>query len=60
VERLAREVDTAVHDPKFGEHMKEQGLETFGSTPAAMLATMRSDSEKWSALIKATGITIPQ
>jgi tripartite-type tricarboxylate transporter receptor subunit TctC len=47
VERLAREVDTAVHDPKFGEHMKEQGLETVGSTPADMLATMRSDSEKW-------------
>jgi len=60
VERLSREVDTAVHDPKFGEHMKEQGLETVGSTPAAMLATMRSDSEKWSALIKATGITVPQ
>jgi tripartite-type tricarboxylate transporter receptor subunit TctC len=40
--------------------MKEQGLETVGSTPEAMVATMRSDSEKWSALIKATGITIPQ
>jgi tripartite-type tricarboxylate transporter receptor subunit TctC len=60
VQRLSREVENAVRDPKFGEHMRKQGLETVGSTPEAMLATMRSDSEKWSALIKATGITIPQ
>ena len=36
------------------------GLDVDGGTPAAMLATMRSDTQRWAELIKATGIAIPQ
>jgi hypothetical protein len=40
--------------------MKSVGLDIDGGTPAAMLETMRSDTQRWAELIKATGITIPQ
>jgi tripartite-type tricarboxylate transporter receptor subunit TctC len=60
VDRLSREVKNAIHDPKFGELMKTQGLEIVGSSPEAMLSTMRVDTKKWAELIDATGIKIPQ
>ena len=60
VDRLSQEVKKAVDDPKFGERMKAQGLESVGSTPEAMLSTMQVDTKKWAELIEATGIKIPQ
>ena len=60
LDRLSAEVKKAVHDPRFADRMKTQGLEVVGSTPEEMLATMRADSKKWSELIKATDIKIPQ
>jgi tripartite-type tricarboxylate transporter receptor subunit TctC len=60
VERLSAETKTAVNNPIFKDRMKSVGLEIDGGTPAAMLETMRSDTQRWAELIKATGITIPQ
>ena len=60
LDRLAAEVKKAVNDPRFADRMKAQGLQVVGSTPDEMLATMRTDSRKWSELIKATDIKIPQ
>src|SRR5689334_2707609 len=60
VERLSAETRTAVNDQRFKDRMKSVGLEVDGGTPAAMLETMRSDTQRWAELIKATGITIPQ
>jgi tripartite-type tricarboxylate transporter receptor subunit TctC len=60
VDRLSQEVRKAVHDPKFADKMKAQGLQIVGSTPEQMLADMRADSKKWADLIEATGIKIPQ
>jgi tripartite-type tricarboxylate transporter receptor subunit TctC len=60
VDRLSREVKNAVHDPKFADLMKTQGLEIVGSSSEAMLSTMQADTRKWAALIEATGIKIPQ
>ena len=60
VDRLSREVNKAVNDPRFSDRMKAQGLEEVGSTPEQMLATMQADTKKWAELIKATGIKIPQ
>jgi tripartite-type tricarboxylate transporter receptor subunit TctC len=60
VERLSAETKTAVNSPIFKDRMKSVGLEVDGSTPAAMLETMRSDTQRWAELIKATGIAIPQ
>jgi tripartite-type tricarboxylate transporter receptor subunit TctC len=60
VERLSAETKMAVNSQIFKDRMKSVGLEVDGGTPAAMLETMRSDTQRWAELIKATGITIPQ
>ena len=60
VDRIAQETNKAVNDPRFGDRMKAQGLQVVGSTPEVMLATMQADTKKWSDLINATGIKIPQ
>ena len=60
VERLSAETKTAVNSQIFKDRMKSVGLEVDGGTPAAMLETMRSDTQRWAELIKAIGITIPQ
>jgi tripartite-type tricarboxylate transporter receptor subunit TctC len=60
VERLSAETKTAVNSQIFKDRMKSVGLEVDGGTPAAMLETMRSDTQRWAELIKAAGITIPQ
>ena len=60
VDRLSAEVNKAVHDARFADRMKQQGLETVGSTPGEMAATMKADAAKWADLIQATGIKIPQ
>jgi tripartite-type tricarboxylate transporter receptor subunit TctC len=60
VERLSAETKTAVSSKIFKDRMKSVGLEVDGGTPAAMLETMRSDTQRWAELIKATGIAIPQ
>ena len=60
VERLSAETKTAVNSQIFKDRMKSVGLEVDGGTSAAMLETMRSDTQRWAELIKAIGITIPQ
>jgi tripartite-type tricarboxylate transporter receptor subunit TctC len=60
VERLSAETRTAVNSLIFKDRMKSVGLEVDGGTPAAMLETMRSDTQRWAELIKATGIAVPQ
>jgi tripartite-type tricarboxylate transporter receptor subunit TctC len=60
VDRISREVATAVNDPRFSGKMTAQGLQVVGGTPEQMLAMMRADTSKWADLVKATGIKIPQ
>jgi tripartite-type tricarboxylate transporter receptor subunit TctC len=60
VDRLAREVRTAVKDPRFSERIKAQGVQVVGGTPDEMLAVMRADTKKWAELITATGIKVSQ
>ena len=58
VDRLSAEVSKAANDPRFSRRIVAQGLSVVGSSPEAMLQTMRSDTKKWGDLIKATGIKI--
>jgi tripartite-type tricarboxylate transporter receptor subunit TctC len=60
VDRLSREVKKAAHDPRVADRLKAQGVQVEGGTPEAMLAEMHSDTKKWSDLIVATDIKIPQ
>jgi len=56
--RLTAEVLKAASDQQFRDKITKVGLDVVGSTPAAMLARMHSDTEKWAAVIKATGAKI--
>jgi tripartite-type tricarboxylate transporter receptor subunit TctC len=60
VDRLAREVKTAVADPKLKDRLTEQGLEVFGSSSEEMRTIMQADTKKWADVIAATGAKIPQ
>jgi tripartite-type tricarboxylate transporter receptor subunit TctC len=60
VARLSQEVTKAINDGRFTDRIKAQGLDVVGSTPEQMLAMMQADARKWTDLIRATGIRIPQ
>ena len=60
VDRLAREIKTAVADPRLHTRLTAQGLDVVGNTSAEMLAMMQADTKKWAEVIKATGAKIPQ
>jgi tripartite-type tricarboxylate transporter receptor subunit TctC len=60
LDRLTREVRQAVTDRRFSDKMTAQGLEVVGSTADDMQALMRTDTQKWAEVIKATGAKIPQ
>ena len=58
LDRLTAEVHKAVADQQFREKLINVGLDVVGNTPAEMLALMHSDTNKWAAVIKATGAKI--
>ena len=60
IDRLSGEVKKAVADPKLKDRLTDQGLVVFGSSSEEMLALMRADTRKWSDVITATGVKIPQ
>jgi tripartite-type tricarboxylate transporter receptor subunit TctC len=60
VERLSREVSQAVHDSRFGDRMKAQGVEIVGNTSDEMLEVMKTETKHWAEVIRATGTKIPQ
>jgi tripartite-type tricarboxylate transporter receptor subunit TctC len=56
--RLTAEVHKAASTKQFREKMTNVGLDVVGNTPVEMLALMHSDTDKWAAVIKATGAKI--
>jgi tripartite-type tricarboxylate transporter receptor subunit TctC len=56
--KLQQEVLKAVQDSEFRSALLKQGLEPLGTTPAEMLALMKSDTEKWAAVIRDSGAKI--
>ena len=56
--RLTEQVRTAVADARFRNRMTKVGLDVVGSTAQDMLATMHADTDKWTAVIRATGAKI--
>ena len=49
-----------INSPKLKDRLTDQGLVVYGSSPEEMLALMRADTRKWSEVITATGVKIPQ
>lgn len=58
VDRLNREINVVMQLPDVVERLRKQGVEAAGGTPEAFAALIRAESEKWSAVIKRTGITL--
>ena len=56
--RLTEQVRKAVADLRFRNRMTKVGLDVVGSTSQDMLATMHADTDKWAAVIRATGAKI--
>mgnify|MGYP003351400643 FL=1 len=58
VQRLNREMNAALKDPKTGAGLTELGLDPAGTSPEEFAAIMRRDMAKWSALIKEANIRV--
>jgi tripartite-type tricarboxylate transporter receptor subunit TctC len=56
IERLQREMVTALRRPDLAERMQGAGVEVVASTPAELAATMKAEMVKWGKLIKEAGI----
>ncbi len=56
VNRLAEEVRKSLARPETRERMKSQGAVIIGDTPAEFAAFLKKDNERWTQVIKASGV----
>jgi tripartite-type tricarboxylate transporter receptor subunit TctC len=58
VEKLNREVNAALADPKVKARFAELGSVPFAATPAQMVAHVAAETEKWGRAVKFSGATV--
>jgi tripartite-type tricarboxylate transporter receptor subunit TctC len=58
VEKLNREVNAALADPKVKARFAELGSVPFVATPAQMVAHVAAETEKWGRAVKFSGATV--
>jgi tripartite-type tricarboxylate transporter receptor subunit TctC len=58
VERLNREINAALADPKIKARFAELGAVPFVATPSQMVAHVASETEKWGKAVKFSGATV--
>ncbi len=56
VERLNTELNKALRTPELAEFMRNEGAELAGGTPQDFRAHLRSEVDRWGAVIKSAGI----
>jgi len=56
IDRLYQESSRALRSADMKERMTAEGLEVVGSTPEEFASNIRSETEKWTRVIKAAGI----
>lgn len=56
VERLNREIVTAVHAPEIQKRFTEMGVDAVGNTSAEATKLVNDEIDRWTAVIKAAGI----
>jgi tripartite-type tricarboxylate transporter receptor subunit TctC len=57
VAKLSAAIGTALAAPEVGESLATMGLEPAPSTPAALAALLRRDTERWGPIVKSIGFT---
>jgi len=58
VARLAKDLQTAVADPKVQERLLQAGVNPVGDAPAEFGAFVEKETKRWAALVKARGIRL--
>ena len=58
VERLNAEITKALQNPDLRARLAAQGAEPLGSTPGEYGAYLKKELARWSAVVKASGVTI--
>ena len=58
VERLNREVNAALADPKIRARFAELGAVPFVATPSEMVTFVAAETEKWGKAVKFSGATV--
>ncbi|HZA12884.1 MAG TPA: tripartite tricarboxylate transporter substrate-binding protein, partial [Myxococcaceae bacterium] len=58
VRRISADVAKALRSPDLNARMTEVGMEPVGSTPEQFDAFIRSEIERWSAMVKTSGAKI--
>jgi tripartite-type tricarboxylate transporter receptor subunit TctC len=56
IERLNRETNAVLADPKVAEHLDNIGSEPFTGTPTDFARFIAADTEKWAKVVKFAGI----
>lgn len=57
IDRLNKEIVTAINSEEGKKRLAEQGLEPVGNTPAQASAQVEAEIQRWGAVVKAAGIT---
>jgi putative tricarboxylic transport membrane protein len=57
LERLKRAVQAAQQDPAYVESLRKYGIELSDTGSAAFAAYIKSESDRWSPIVKALGVT---
>jgi tripartite-type tricarboxylate transporter receptor subunit TctC len=58
VDRMNRDMDSALKSADVRAKLKEAGLDPVGGTPEEFAKLIRSEAEKWAPVIKRTGATV--
>lgn len=58
IDRLNREMNTALRSPDARQKLVDAGLDPVGGTPEEFARLIRSESDKWAPIIKRTGATV--
>jgi tripartite-type tricarboxylate transporter receptor subunit TctC len=56
VDKLNREINASLADPKLKTRLAELGYTTFGSSPAEFASMIAREIEKWARVVKFAGI----
>jgi tripartite-type tricarboxylate transporter receptor subunit TctC len=56
IAQISKQIAAAMHSPEIGKRLKADSTEPVGSTPSEFVAHIRSETERWSRVIKQAGI----